>query len=441
MHFSRLLKVVFFCCFFIQSSVLKAAGQLTEVGPSGQKFVRAWRKPIIKWRYNPSGAPSGAQELVARSFDAWRDQTSSPIDIEYHGTISHSDPRKDGYSDVFFNVSFSDLGVSNSVIALTLLNSNISDPVSSSAEARISEADIIINPAFSDRWVTGTPSAASDLDLIEVLSHEIGHLFGLSHSLLLDSMMYPAKPSSTTAPSLLSLFRVPKRDLANDDRIGLERLYKPADWTDRGSIEGSVLMDDDPFVGAHVVAIKLDEDDLGYNFYPSSTDANLLVKGLSNVSAFSDEKGHFKVTGLESGRYLLMTYGTSGFMNFSYGTIHPYLAANGTSGVFPIQFFKASDCENDLALNSTTFNSAYSAASVFDIGANESFCSVEILAHNGGDKCGRMPTVKSSCGGGGGCSLKTESNLDFSAIVILIIIFCFIFSYRQIEEIRKKTLL
>ncbi|KAF4391659.1 hypothetical protein F8388_005424 [Cannabis sativa] len=69
-----------------------------------------------------------------------------------------------------------------------------------------------------ENWVVGgdisTSSVASAVDLESVAVHEIGHLLGLGHSSVEDSIMFPTIASRTR-----------KVELANDDVLGIQRLY------------------------------------------------------------------------------------------------------------------------------------------------------------------------------------------------------------------------
>src|SRR5258705_114884 len=104
-------------------------------------------------------------------------------------------------------------------------------------------------------------------DLASVVTHDLGHFFGFSHSAVWSAMMYPYAPAPGTfngpRPSAQQL----DAPLGDDDRTGLRILYPdPADTVNVGVIAGRVLPANPlslplspPGVagifGAHVVAI------------------------------------------------------------------------------------------------------------------------------------------------------------------------------------------
>jgi len=88
--------------------------------------------------------------------------------------------------------------------------------------------------------VSGVPST---VDVQAVALHEIGHLIGLTHSVILDTVMYPFQSSDITSA----------RTLKTDDRAYAELLY-PYPNKFRSTISGNVIngYTDKPIIGAHV---------------------------------------------------------------------------------------------------------------------------------------------------------------------------------------------
>ena len=113
------------------------------------------------------------------------------------------------------------------------------------APGQILDADIYFNPGYSN--VTfATPLALNahpkSYDLESILTHELGHFLGFSHSAIRSAMMFPYAhipgAFSTPRPST----QQPDASLGDDDRTGIRVLYPDAsDLTHIGSIAGRVL--------------------------------------------------------------------------------------------------------------------------------------------------------------------------------------------------------
>lgn len=158
------------------------------------------------------------------------------------------------------------------------------DPEGSAATTRIfynrrgiiTEADIVLNPyqQFSTDGTLGT------FDLESTLTHEIGHLLGLPHSLVIGSTMH----ANYGKNGVFGLQNVSSRTLSEDDIAAVRALYGAADQTDCcGSIEGRLSMAAKPAKGS-IVWI---ED----------------AAGRVNGSTKTLTDGDFRFSGLTSGKY------------------------------------------------------------------------------------------------------------------------------------------
>lgn len=110
---------------------------------------------------------------------------------------------------------------------------------------QILDADIYFNPGDS-RVTFATPAALganqAAYDLESVLTHELGHLFGFSHSAVWNAMMYPFAPAPGTFTGTRPSAQQPDAPLGDDDRTGLRVLYPdPADTLHIGSIAGRIV--------------------------------------------------------------------------------------------------------------------------------------------------------------------------------------------------------
>jgi hypothetical protein len=135
---------------------------------------------------------------------------------------------------------------------------------------QILDADIYFDA--TDTQVTfatpaALPASPRAYDLQSVLTHELGHFLGFSHSAVWSAMMYPYAPAPGTFNGSRPSPQQLDAPLSDDDRTGLRILYPdPTDTINVGIITGRVLPANPlslplslPGVtgvfGAHVVAV------------------------------------------------------------------------------------------------------------------------------------------------------------------------------------------
>lgn len=113
------------------------------------------------------------------------------------------------------------------------------------APGQILDADIYFNSGDSN--VTfAAPLALSahpkSYDLESILTHELGHSLGFSHSAIWSAMMFPYAHMPGTFSTPRPSAELPDGPLGDDDRTGLRILYPDAsDSAHIGSIEGRVV--------------------------------------------------------------------------------------------------------------------------------------------------------------------------------------------------------
>ena len=90
----------------------------------------------------------------------------------------------------------------------------------------IYDADIEVNSA-NNHFTMGDAPGPDDVDLLAVLTHEVGHLFGIAHTPELDTTMFPDYARGT----------INMRNLAPDDRAAICAVYPP-DRTPEGECTG-----------------------------------------------------------------------------------------------------------------------------------------------------------------------------------------------------------
>lgn len=110
----------------------------------------------------------------------------------------------------------------------------------------ILDADIQFRPPDQDNDRFATRQALSNnptaFDIESVLTHELGHFFGFSHSAVLRAMMYPFAPrQGQFTGTRCTPNTVCDSPLADDDRAGLRVLYPNPSDPNIGTISGYIL--------------------------------------------------------------------------------------------------------------------------------------------------------------------------------------------------------
>ena len=110
---------------------------------------------------------------------------------------------------------------------------------------QILDADIYFNPsdsrtAFATPQALAAPPTAYDFE--SVLTHELGHFLGISHSAVWSAMMFPFAPVPGTFSGMRPTTQQPDAPLGGDDRTGLRVLYPdPAHVVHKGLISGHIF--------------------------------------------------------------------------------------------------------------------------------------------------------------------------------------------------------
>ena len=227
------------------------AGQLTEIEQVIQQSLSVWA--------NVSGAA-----LAAASF--------APLTR----TATQNACGADGINSICFDQA--DMAFTPGVLAFTRvvtadrIGAQLGSSAASVEVGEILDADIYFNPGDS-RTTFATPgalpAAPGAYDLESLLTHELGHLLGFSHSAVWSAMMFPFAPAPGTFSGKRPTQAQPDAPLAEDDRTGLRVLYPDgSDLSHLGSIAGRVLPANplslplsppgvNGVFGAHVVAVDV----------------------------------------------------------------------------------------------------------------------------------------------------------------------------------------
>lgn len=225
-------------CLAAVSSVL--ANSVSLAGDEGVTNLR-WKPGAIRiaissslLRDNPNvKRDSDVAGAVRRSIDAWSRVANIEIVLVNSDkvNVSPSGPSGDGLSLITIAPSAENV----------LLFSK--DPENTAATTRvfynrrgtITEADIVLNPyqQFSTDGTLGT------FDLESTLTHEIGHLLGLPHSLVLGSTMH----ANSGKNGAFGIQNISSRTLSADDIAAVRTLYGVREDVDCcGGVEGRLVI-------------------------------------------------------------------------------------------------------------------------------------------------------------------------------------------------------
>jgi hypothetical protein len=249
----------------------------------------------VKWTLNPSKGSNiqGTRSLsdaIKASFNTWQNAPNTNLDINPDtNTSSKTTSGFDGVNLICFvcqgdfTKEAETLAVTITTVATAAGQSNGHGGMTSFA-GQIVDADILFNPSVSFSTDAGSHTDPVQ-DLQTVATHEIGHFFGLEHSGVVRSLMFPF------APNVLE-------KLAYDDVAGISFVYpKTLGTVATGSISGTVRFNNNagPVFGAHVFAESLTSTQ-GYG--PN------VRKGPIGTLTFAD--GSYRIAGLPQDTYVVI---------------------------------------------------------------------------------------------------------------------------------------
>ncbi|MGE4231894.1 MAG: matrixin family metalloprotease [Bacteriovoracia bacterium] len=281
--------------------------------------VLSWPTPhptfVMNWVNSRNLSYDEVFKAATNSLSRWQYiGTTSRIGFDYYQSDKAdalTETAFDKRNSIFFSSkSTQKLGVS--VIALTSTFSQGNN---------ILEADMELNDdrfIFTTKPTDTTNDGGSEVFLENVLTHELGHAFGLAHSAVLQSSMVYLETPGHAKPSC-------------DDRQAMGALYSESNFTqNRGTIVGKVQANSGNVFGAHVLAISV----------PRGT----VVSG-----GISKSDGTFELPNLEPGPYVLMvepfqaTAAMDALCNgsstgCSYGAVNSGQICNGSTQPFKRKF-------------------------------------------------------------------------------------------------------
>jgi Matrixin len=193
------------------------------------------------------------EQVITQSMGVWTSVSGTTLVPATFAPLARTATQNacgsDGVNTICFDQA--DMAFTPGVVAFTRVieTDRIGMQVGSSAVAtqlgQILDADIYFNPSSAQttyatlQALAATPTA---YDLESVLTHELGHLLGFSHSAIWGAIMFPFAPAPGTFSGMRPTTVQPAAPLADDDRTGLRVLYPdPADTAHQGSITGKIL--------------------------------------------------------------------------------------------------------------------------------------------------------------------------------------------------------
>jgi hypothetical protein len=194
------------------------------------------------------------ERSIERAFTAWVSVSGNtfandaPPALDRIGGINGCFP--DGWLAVCMRqtdpaFTFGVLAFTRVVVADTIGQQLNEDTPPSVFPGQILDADILLRPNDpSVRFATpeALPGNPTAYDLDSVLTHEMGHVFGLGHSGVWRAVMFPFVPSPGTFVGRRPSPPAPDAPLSEDDRAAMRVLYPdPSDSLHSGSIRGRVL--------------------------------------------------------------------------------------------------------------------------------------------------------------------------------------------------------
>lgn len=235
-------------------------------------------KTILTNDQTQAGQLTEIEQVVQQSLNVWTGVSGSsltPGSLEPLTRVASAGAcGSDGINSICFDQP--DMAFTPGVLAFTrvitadAIGVQVGNGPVSTEIGQILDADIYFNPSGSNvtfATPAALPANPKSYDLESILTHELGHLLGFSHSAVWGVMMFPFAPAPGTFSGVRPTGQQPDAPLGDDDRTGLRVLYSdPNDAVYVGSIQGRVMPANQlslpaipPGVtgifGAHVVAV------------------------------------------------------------------------------------------------------------------------------------------------------------------------------------------
>ena len=265
---------------------------------------------------NRSGLSADAfKSAVVRGLQRWEKAAGGAMDFDYWQGTDSSTYDTDSDYDGISSIHFASAAPRDSVLPANVLG--MTQVWYNTDTGEIIETDIVLNdlqatfttdPTDTTGYGNGRPSTiyeGTQMVYIEnVLTHELGHALGLSHSGGLQStMLFVESPEQA--------------HLSCDEQIAIRDLYPASgDSKKRGELTGTIAGPDGQGIfGAQVTAVSK-------------------ARGVSMASVLTGPDGKFEFGALEPGDYFILAepfFGGASALTDYYGTMNTQVCSGGKS--------------------------------------------------------------------------------------------------------------
>jgi len=207
---------------------------------------------ILTQDQTAAGRLAEIEQVISQSLAVWTGVTGTallPATVApLVRTATQNACGSDGLNSICFDQA--DAAFTPGVLAFTrvITSDALGEPLGSSPATQLGQildADIYFDPGNAQvtfATPAALPASPQAYDLASVLTHELGHFLGFSHSAVWSAMMYPYAPAPGTFAGPRPPSPQPDAPLGDDDRTGLRILYPdPSDATNVGIISGRIL--------------------------------------------------------------------------------------------------------------------------------------------------------------------------------------------------------
>lgn len=231
----------------------------------GRQVVTRWTESPVRYFVSDRAAVPGVtvgdfQTAIGRAFDTWQAVPTAAISYRFGGLTGALPGQDDGTSTLGF--------VNRPELDRVLASTSFVVDMTTGA---LVESDIFFNSSFA--WSVSPSGEAGRFDLQSVALHEIGHMSGLGHSALGETVLLDTggrrviAAESVMFPIAFAAGSIAARTLKADDIAGISDLYPESGFdANSGTISGRVTKNGQPVFGAHVVAFDPFTQEMVGNF-------------------------------------------------------------------------------------------------------------------------------------------------------------------------------